>query len=181
MLRAGLRISEAVRIRIADIDSDRMLIRVVEGKGRKDRYAAMPKRLLKVLRSYWRAERPKDHLFPSWREGRPISTPSVAVACRNAAIRARIHKRVTAHTLRHSFATHLLEQGTDTSDHGRSTMPDLARIRSVPVFATGQQVLLGHSNIETTARYVRVSTALIGATTSPLDTLGQTPRKGKKK
>ena len=157
---AGLRISEAVKIRIADIDSDRMLIRVVEGKGRKDRYAAMPKRLLKVLRSYWRAERPKDHLFPSWREGRPISTSSVALACRNAATRARIHKRVTAHTLRHSFATHLLEQGTDT--------------RVI-------QVLLGHSSIETTARYVRVSTAVIGATTSPLDTLGQKPGRTKKK
>ena len=157
---AGLRISEAVKIRIADIDSDRMLIRVVEGKGRKDRYVAMPKRLLKVLRSYWRAERPKDHLFPSWREGRPISTSSVALACRNAATRARIHKRVTAHTLRHSFATHLLEQGTDT--------------RVI-------QVLLGHSRIETTARYVRVSTAVIGATTSPLDTLGQKPGRTKRK
>ena len=157
---AGLRISEAVKIRIADIDSDRMLIRVVEGKGRKDRYVAMPKRLLKVLRSYWRAERPKDHLFPSWREGRPISTSSAALACRNAATRARIHKRVTAHTLRHSFATHLLEQGTDT--------------RVI-------QVLLGHANIETTARYVRVSTAVIGATTSPLETLGQTRKKSKKK
>ena len=157
---AGLRISEAVKIRIADIDSDRMLIRVVEGKGRKDRYVAMPKRLLKVLRSYWRAERPKDHLFPSWREGRPISTSSVALACRNAATRARIHKRVTAHTLRHSFATHLLEQGTDT--------------RVI-------QVLLGHSSIETTARYARVSTAVIGATTSPLDTLGKKPGKTKKK
>ena len=157
---AGLRISEAVKIRIADIDSDRMLIRVVEGKGRKDRYVAMPKRLLKVLRSYWRAERPKDHLFPSWREGRPISTSSVALACRNAATRARIHKRVTAHTLRHSFATHLMEQGTDT--------------RVI-------QVLLGHSSIETTARYARVSTAVIGATTSPLDTLWQTRKKSKKK
>ena len=157
---AGLRISEAVKIRIADIDSDRMLIRVVEGKGRKDRYVAMPKRLLKILRSYWRAERPKDHLFPSWREGRHISSSAIAIACRNAARRAGIHKRVTAHTLRHSFATHLLEQGTDT--------------RVI-------QVLLGHSRIETTARYARVSTAVIGATTSPLDTLGQTPKKAKKK
>ncbi len=104
---------------------------------------------------------------------RHISSSAIAIACRNAARRAGIHKRVTAHTLRHSFATHLLEQGTDTSDHGRSTMPDLARIRSVPVFATGQQVLLGHSRLETTARYARVSTAVIGATTSPLDTLGQ--------
>lgn len=101
---AGLRISEAVKIRIGDIDSDRMMIRVEEGKGRKDRYVALPERLLKVLRCYFRATRPKDYFFPSWREGRHMNQSALSVACRNAAARAGIAKRVTAHTLRHASA-----------------------------------------------------------------------------
>jgi site-specific recombinase XerD len=145
---AGLRISEAVKIRIGDIDSDRMMIRVEEGKGGKDRYVALPQRLLKVLRCYWRATRPKDYFFPSWREGHHMNQAALSVACRNAAERAGIAKRVTPHTLRHSFATHLLEQGTDT--------------RVI-------QALLGHSRIDTTARYTQVSSHLVAGTPSPLD------------
>lgn len=157
---AGLRISEAVKIRIRDIDSDRMLIRVEEGKGRKDRYVMLSEKLLKVLRCYWRAARPQDYFFPSWREGRPINTAAISVACRNAAERAGIGKRVTAHTLRHSFATHLLEGGTDT--------------RVI-------QALLGHSRIETTARYTHVAAHVVAGTPSPLDRLKPTPSSKKAK
>jgi site-specific recombinase XerD len=147
---AGLRISEAVAVKVSDIDSKRMLIRVVQGKGKKDRYALLSPRLLAVLRSYWRAARPKDYLFPTWREGHHLTSSALAVACRNACLHCRIPKRITAHTLRHSFATHLLENGTDT--------------RVI-------QVLLGHSRIETTARYTAVTPATLAKTVSPLDTL----------
>jgi site-specific recombinase XerD len=144
----GLRISEAVAVRVTDIDSSRMLIRVAEGKGRKDRYVMLSPRLLAVLRSYYRAARPKDWLFPSWRPEQHLSSASLSQACREASMRCGLLKRITAHTLRHSFATHLLERGTDT--------------RVI-------QVLLGHSRIETTARYTLVSSQLIAATPSPLD------------
>ena len=154
---AGLRISEAVALKLSDIDSKRGLIRVEQGKGRKDRYAMLSPRLLDVLRRYCRATlRPPyhldDYLFPSWRRDRHLSTSSLQVACREAAVRAHIAKRVTVHTLRHSFATHLLENGTD--------------IRII-------QVLLGHSRIDTTARYAAVSPQVVAATLSPLDKLGQ--------
>lgn len=153
---AGLRISEAVAVKVGDIDSQRMLIRVVQGKGKKDRYAMLSPRLLAVLRCYWRAAHPKDYLFPTWREGRHLSSNALAVACRNAAKNSGIPKRITAHTLRHSFATHLLENGTDT--------------RVI-------QALLGHSRIETTARYTRVGAHVIAATPSPLDALTRPKRK----
>jgi site-specific recombinase XerD len=135
---AGLRISEAVKIRVGDIDSDRMMIRVEEGKGGKDRYVALPQRLLKVLRCYWRAARPKDYFFPSWREGRHMNQAALSVACRHAAERAGIAKRVTAHTLRHSFATHMLDGGAD--------------IRVV-------QELLGHASVATTEVYTLITVA----------------------
>jgi integrase/recombinase XerD len=151
---AGLRISEAVAIRVSDIDSKREVIRVVEGKGRKDRYVMLSERLLAVLRCYWRAARPGDWLFPSWRSHKHLSSGALSQACRDASQQCRLTKRVTAHTLRHSFATHLLENGTDT--------------RVI-------QALLGHSRIETTARYTRVAAHLIAATPSPLDTLGSRP------
>lgn len=151
---AGLRVSEAVAVKISDIDSQRMLIRVEQGKGGKDRYTMLSGRLLEVLRLYWRAARPKDYLFPSWRTGRHLSAASLQVACREAALGSGLRKRVTAHTLRHSFATHLLENGTD--------------VRVI-------QVLLGHSRIDTTARYTAVSPQLIGATRSPLDRLAGKP------
>lgn len=147
---AGLRISEAVALKVSDIDSQRMLIRVVQGKGKKDRYAMLSPRLLGVLRCYWRAARPTDYLFPSWREGHHLTSSALAVACRNACLNCGIPKRITAHTLRHSFATHLLENGTDT--------------RVI-------QVLLGHSRIDTTARYTAVTPNAIAKTVSPLDAL----------
>jgi integrase/recombinase XerD len=157
---AGLRISEAVAVRVADIDSRRMLIRVVQGKGRKDRYVMLSPRLLQVLRSWWRSARPKDWLFPSWRQDRHLSAGSLSQACRDASEQCGLAKRITAHMLRHSFATHLLEGGTDT--------------RVI-------QVLLGHSRIDTTARYALVSSHLIAATPSPLDKLPGQPSPKRRK
>jgi integrase/recombinase XerD len=147
---AGLRISEAVALKVSDIDSQRKLLRVEQGKGHKDRYAMLSPRLIEVLRRYYRAARPQGYLFPSWRKEHHLCTTSLQLACREAAVRARIAKRVTVHTLRHSFATHLLENGTD--------------IRVI-------QVLLGHTRIDTTARYAAVSPQLVSATVSPLDKL----------
>jgi site-specific recombinase XerD len=153
---AGLRISEAVAMRVSDIDSQRMLLRIREGKGRKDRYVMLSPRLLQVLRTYWRAARPRnDFLFPTWRSDRHLSAGAVALACRNAAKAAGLTKHITPHTLRHSFATHLLENGTDT--------------RVI-------QALLGHASIDTTARYAQVSPQVVAATRSPLDVLAA-PRK----
>lgn len=157
---AGLRVSEVARLTIGDIDSQRMLIRVQQGKGKKDRYAMLSPRLLEVLRTWWRSQHPKgqkhkyettDYLFPGFRKGAHINITSLQTACRQAARQAGIDKRVTVHTLRHSFATHLLENGTD--------------IRLI-------QVLLGHSRIDTTARYTSVSPNAIAKTASPLDQLG---------
>ena len=151
---AGLRISEAASLKFTDIDSQRMLIRVEQGKGAKDRYVMLSPRLLAVLRLWWRAARPKvpacDYLFPSWRTGLHLSSSSIQYAVRDAAARSGIRKRITAHTLRHSFATHLLENGSD--------------IRVI-------QVLLGHSRIDTTARYTAVSPQVVASTLSPLDRL----------
>jgi integrase len=104
---AGLRVGEAVALKVSDIDSQRMLLRVEQGKGRKDRYVMLSPRLLEVLRVWWRAARPPYWLFPSWRTGRHLSAASLQVACREAALRAGFSKRITVHTLRHSFATHL--------------------------------------------------------------------------
>jgi len=147
---AGLRVSEAVALKISDIDSKRMLLRVEQGKDQKDRYAMLSERLLQVLRRYWLAFRPQYYLFPSWRENRHICASSLQLACREAAARSGLRKKVTVHTLRHSFATHLLENGTD--------------LRVI-------QVLLGHNQIDTTARYTRVSPQVVAATVSPLDRL----------
>lgn len=157
---AGLRITEAVSLHVRDIDSKRMLLRVEQGKGQKDRYVMLSPRLLAVLRCYYRALRPnaESWLFPSWRKNWHLSSESVSQACRDAAKQSGLTKRVTAHILRHSFATHLLEQGTDT--------------RVI-------QVLLGHSRIETTARYTHVSAKIIAGTTSPLDALVQPVKKAK--
>jgi site-specific recombinase XerD len=154
---AGLRISEAVALhREGDIDSQRMLIRVQQGKGQKDRYVMLSPRLLAVLRTYYRAVRPTgEWLFPSWRSDRHLTSSALATACRDACQRSGLRKRITAHTLRHSFATHLLENGTDT--------------RII-------QVLLGHSRIETTARYTQVSPQVVASTISPLDCLERKAR-----
>lgn len=147
---AGLRVSEAVGLKVTDIDSGRMVIRVEHGKGGKDRYVMLSAQLLRILRTYWRLARPKHWLFPGRDESKPIDVQVLHSCCRSACAAAGLAKRVTVHTLRHSFATHLLENGTD--------------IRII-------QVLLGHSNLSTTARYTRVSNALIRRTESPLDRL----------
>jgi integrase/recombinase XerD len=152
---AGLRVSEVVKLKVADIDSGRMLLRIRQGKGKKDRYAILSPRLLEVLRSWWRLARPADWLFPAWRRGHHMNAASLRIVCREAAQLAGIAKRVTVHTLRHSFATHLLENGTDT--------------RVI-------QVLLGHSRIETTARYTAISPNTIAKTASPLDRVLPPPR-----
>jgi len=156
---AGLRVSEAVALKVTDIDSKRKLIRVEQGKGRKDRYAMLSERLLDVLRRYWRAVRPDDYLFPSWRKDRHMTAAALQLACREAAAHAGLRKKVTVHGLRHAFATHLLENGAD--------------MRVI-------QVLLGHSRIDTTTRYAQVSPQVVAATVSPLDRLGQPPAPAKK-
>lgn len=147
---AGLRASEAVHLRVRDIDGERGIIRVEHGKGGKGRNVMLSGQLLAILRVYWRLARPEVWLFPGRDETKPIDVQVLYSACRSACAAAGIDKRVTVHTLRHSFATHLLESGTD--------------IRII-------QVLLGHNNLSTTARYTKVSNTLIRSTTSPLDRL----------
>ena len=147
---AGLRVSEAVRLTPDVIDSQRMVIRVVAGKGRKDRYVMLSPRLLDILRAYWRKARPQQWLFPGDLPGQPISTSAVEDACRQTRDRAVIAKPVTPHSLRHAFAVHLLESGTD--------------VRTI-------QLLLGHRSLSTTARYLRLATSKVCATASPLEFL----------
>jgi len=145
---AGLRTSEVVNLKLGDIDSERMLIRVEQGKGRKDRNVMLSPSLLALLRDYWREARPQGWLFPGRPPVTPISTRQLNRAVHAAADAAGIGKRVSLHTLRHSFATHLLEANTD--------------IRVI-------QVLLGHAKLDTTARYAHVATRTIRAVMSPLD------------
>ena len=147
---AGLRASETVSLKVADIDSSRMLIQVRHGKGAKDRTVMLSPQLLAILRTYWRLARPKEWLFPGRDESKPIDVQVLHAACRSATRAAGLAKRVTVHTLRHSFATHLLESGVD--------------IRII-------QVLLGHNSLSTTARYTQVATTTIAKTQSPLDRL----------
>jgi integrase/recombinase XerD len=153
---AGLRVSEVATLKVDDIDSARMLIRVEQGKGRKDRNAMLSPQLLALLRLWWREGKrrnvmlPHGWLFPGRSCTEPISTRQINRAVHEAAEIAGIRKRVTPHTLRHSFATHLLEQDVD--------------IRVI-------QVLLGHSKLDTTALYTRVATKIIRAVTSPLEQL----------
>jgi site-specific recombinase XerD len=147
---AGLRASEVAGLMVADIDSTRGVILVRHGKGAKDRNVMLSPQLLGILRTYWRLARPRLYLFPGRDEDRPIDPTVLHAACRSAAKAAGLSKRVTLHTLRHSFATHLLENGTD--------------IRII-------QVLLGHNNLSSTARYTQVATHTIRATQSPLDRL----------
>jgi integrase/recombinase XerD len=140
---AGLRVSELVGLRVADIDSQRMAIRVRQGKGNKDRYVMLSPKLLELLRAYWKERRPKERLFP-------VTVRCVQLVCAAMARKAKLTKRVSPHTLRHSFATHLLENGEN--------------IRKI-------QVLLGHRSVQTTARYLHVSMEAITSTCSPLDRL----------
>lgn len=145
---AGLRVSEVVALKASDIDSGRMVLIVRGGKGKKDRYLPLPQRLLVVLRKYWHAARPKEFLFPGQNQAKPISRIAVYNACKRAMCNAGLTKNISPHTLRHSFATHLLEQGTD--------------IRTI-------QVLLGHRSVCTTALYTHVSQTGALKTKSPLD------------
>lgn len=147
---AGLRASEVLSLKPCDIDSTRMLIRVEQGKGRKDRYVMLSPKLLILLREYWRQYRPQGWLFPGRVLGSPLTTRQLNRACHAAARTAEIGKRVSLHTLRHSFATHLLEHDID--------------IRVI-------QVLLGHAKLDTTALYTQVATRTIGSVMSPLDRL----------
>ncbi len=156
----GLRASEVISLKLTDIDSDRKVIRVEQGKGKKDRYVILSPNLLELLREWWRVARKKGWmhpgqpwLFPGYR-GRHMSARQLHRLVRMAAARASITKRVGVHTLRHSFATHLLEQKTD--------------IRVI-------QVLLGHKKLDTTALYTRVAISAIGEVTSPLDLLLKMP------
>ena len=150
----GMRRAELAHLKVSDIDSQRMIIRVVAGKGGKDRDLPLSPALLETLREYWRWRKPKLYLFPTRTLGRrldqPISDKAVWIACSEAARRAGISKRVTPHTLRHSWATHLLEAGTD--------------LRTI-------QVLLGHGDLETTAQYLHLSQRHLQAVTNPLDSL----------
>ena len=127
-----------------------MVLRVANGKGRKDRYVMLSPKLLAVLREWWQVERPRHWLFPGARPDAPITRNAVQLACRIASRRACLGKAVTPHLLRHSFAVHLLEAGTD--------------LRTI-------QLLLGHRSLQTTARYLRVATTTVCSTASPLDLL----------
>lgn len=147
---AGLRLREAVSLRVQDIRSDRMLLYVAETKGGGDRYTLLSQRLLEELRTYWRESRPRPPYLFSGRAGTHTSPSTVRLVFQRAARAARIGRRVTPHTLRHSFATHLLEAGTD--------------LRVI-------QCLLGHSSIRSTEGYTHVSEVLLASAQSPLDTL----------
>jgi site-specific recombinase XerD len=167
----GLRASEVVRLRAGDIDSEQMIIRIVQSKGRKDRHVMLPAEVLDLLRQWWKV-RPSGHdgglapeqrwLFPGRndRAGLPVTTRQFGRLFKDAAKAAGLRKTLSLHTLRHSFATHLLERGTD--------------IRLI-------QALLGHDKLETTARYTRVATGMISKIASPLDLLSQSHKKSRKK
>jgi integrase/recombinase XerD len=145
---AGLRVAEVAALKVSDVDSKRMMLRVEQGKGRKDRYAMLSSQLLELLRDWYRVARPQGWLFPGRNPASPMTTRQLRRGCEAAAVAARISKRVTPHTLRHSFATHLLEQNID--------------IRVI-------QVLLGHAKLESTALYTRVATNTLREVMSPLD------------
>jgi integrase/recombinase XerD len=147
---AGLRLSEVLRLKVTDIDSQRMILRVDQGKGKKDRNVMLSPRLLETLRAYWRQSRPKVWLFPGHRAQRPMNPTILQRAFKRAKEEARIEKSVSFHTLRHSFATHLLESGVN--------------VRTI-------QALLGHCALGTTQRYTHVGGDYLRLTPSPLDSL----------
>lgn len=152
MYSAGLRRSELCRLKVSNIDSGRMMIRIERGKGGVDREVPLNQKLLTTLREYWRWMRPKTYLFPGtmngWRADKPITAKVIWEAVQQAARKAGIEKHVTPHTLRHCFATHLLEAGAD--------------LRTI-------QVLMGHKDIEATTRYLHVSTKRLQAAVNPLE------------
>ena len=147
---SGLRVSEAVHLKISDIDSQRMVIRVDQGKGQKDRYVMLSPKLLETLRNYFRAVRPKRWLFEGNVSGQPITRSAVERVCQKAGRISGIRKPISPHSMRHAFAVHLLESGTD--------------VRTI-------QLLLGHRSLATTARYLRIATSKVCSTSSPLDLL----------
>ena len=149
----GLRVSELTHLRVSDINSQRQVICVRQGKGRKDRQVMLSPKLLELLRIYWKSYRPTVWLFPGKPAQRPITREAVFLICRQAGKAAHLAKRISPHTLRHCFATHLLEDAID-----------LRRI----------QILLGHRNLKTTARYLHVSNLAVRTTVSPLDRLPAT-------
>jgi integrase/recombinase XerD len=150
MYAAGPRISEVAKLKVADIDISRNVIWIRGGKGRKDRQVLLPPRLLELLRVYFRWKKPKEWLFPGGIPGQPICSNSIFRACQNAVRNAGIVKPVHPHSLRHAFATHLLDAGVN--------------LRTI-------QILLGHSKLETTARYLHVTDTAVRSTTSPLELL----------
>lgn len=151
----GLRSFEVAKLRISDIDSARMVVKVVNGKGQKDRYVMLSPTLLAALREYWVAYKPREWLFPSKLDPtKPMTSNDVFSVCKRAVVDSGLTKPITPRLIRHSFATHLLEDGTD--------------IRVV-------QALMGHASIRSTTRYTRVSTRTIASVRSPLDTLKEPP------
>jgi integrase/recombinase XerD len=166
---AGLRAGEVVRLRVGDIDSAQNVIRIVQAKGRKDRHVMLSPETLDLLRQWWKV-RPTRYdtgvpqeqrwLFPGRKPGKPMTTRQLNRLFHETADAAGIKKAVTLHALRHSFATHLLERGTD--------------IRII-------QALLGHDKLDTTARYTRVATGMISAIESPLDLLCEPHRMPRKR
>jgi integrase/recombinase XerD len=147
---AGLRVSECIALRVPAIDSKRMVVRVEQGKGMKDRYVMLSPKLLEILREWWRVERPRLWLFPGDMPGQHISRGAVERECQKAHYLCKISKPITPHSMRHAFAVHLLEQGTD--------------VRTI-------QLLLGHRSLATTAKYLRIATSKVCSTSSPLDLL----------
>ncbi len=150
MYGTGVRVNEALHLRASHIDSQRLMIRIEQGKGHKDRYVQLSPRLLELLRTYWRKVRPREWLFPGQDPHQPLSREAVGRAITRASQRAGLTKETSPHSLRHAYAVHLLEAGTD-----------LRRI----------QLLLGHSSLSTTARYLCLASNTVCATTSPLDLL----------
>ena len=150
----GLRVSELVHLKVTDIHSDRMMIRVDQGKGKKDRYTLLSKRLLCELRTYWKIKRPAVWLFPGIKRHKPLCARMAQNAYAKAVVKAGITRKGGIHTLRHCFATHLLEAGED--------------IRTI-------QLLMGHSSILTTVRYLQVTSKTLQGTRSPLDLLAAPP------
>jgi site-specific recombinase XerD len=147
------------RLRVSDIDSARMTITVHQGKGQKDRVVMLSPILLDTLRQYWRHHKPQEWLFPGENPDQPISGNDIFMVFHNAVRRAGLTKKVSPHSLRHSFATHLLESGTD--------------LRTI-------QILMGHRNLKSTARYLHVSQQQVRATASPLDSLNLTKKPSEK-
>lgn len=145
---SGLRISETLNLRISDIDSKDMLLRVNQGKGNKDRLSVLSHENLKLLRLYWNHYRPTDLLFPGLVEGKPLAARNIQLAFQVAKEKVGLSKPATVHTLRHSFATHLLESNAD--------------IRTI-------QVLMGHRDISTTSKYIHLSKKHLASVISPLD------------